>query len=79
MMYISAIISVLFGVISSYVYWIGIGLGTRMVALPHFGVNSMVYFGIMIFYDEVRKVYVREGMKKGRGMKSGWMARNTYY
>jgi hypothetical protein len=36
-----------------------IGLGGRRVACPHFGVPTMSYFMILIFYDETRKVLVR--------------------
>lgn len=66
-----------------YVPWIGIVLGSRMIAFPHFMVPSLVWFTVILFYDEVRKLFVRRGMRKD--MKSGvtyydgWLARNTLY
>jgi hypothetical protein len=41
----------------------------------------MTYFGIMLFYDETRKVFVRNGIKKinGKVKYIGWIARNTFY
>ena len=47
------------GVITSYVYQIGIGILTRAVPSPHFVVPAMAYFAIIMFYDETRKVFVR--------------------
>ena len=45
--------------ITSYVYWIGIGIGTRPIASPHFMVPTMCFFFIILLYDETRKVYLR--------------------
>lgn len=59
-----------------------IGLGGRQLASPHFGIPAMSFFMIMIFYDEARKVLVRQGIDtsvKGKIRYTGWMARNTIY
>jgi hypothetical protein len=68
-------------VITSYVVQIGIGIFTRAVPSQHFIVPSMAYFGIILFYDEVRKVFVRRGIQKidGKVKYTGWIARNTFY
>jgi hypothetical protein len=57
-------------------------LGTRQIAFPHFAVPSFSFFAIIMAYDEVRKVFLRNGMTKsrrGRTVVHGWVARNTYY
>jgi len=69
--------------ILSYVWVCNLLLGTRMIAFPHFAVPSFAYFAMIMFYDEVRKVYLRRGMIKsrttGRIKFDGWVVRNTYY
>jgi hypothetical protein len=53
-----------------------------MIASSHFCIPAMAFFSIMLFYDEVRKVYLREGIDKsvkGKIKYFGWMARNTFY
>ena len=66
-----------------YIPWIGQILGTRMIACPHFMVPSFAWFAIILFYDEVRKVHVRRGMRKdaktGVTKYDGWIARNTLW
>ena len=66
-----------------YFKWINEGLGTRMIAFPHFAIPSMSFFMIIIFYDETRKVFLRSGMvvskSTGRIKFEGWVVRNTYY
>lgn len=52
-----------------YVPWIGIVLGSRMIAFPHFMVPSLVWFRIILLYDEVRKMFIRRGIRKDK--KSG--------
>ena len=65
----------------SYITALQIGLGTRAVASPHFAVPCFTYFAIEFLYDEVRKIYVRRGIKKvGNQIKyEGWVARNTLW
>lgn len=69
--------------ILSYVPFLNLVLGTRAVALPHFGVPSFSFFVVIMSYDELRKIYVRNGMKRERGSNrvklDGWVVRNTYY
>jgi hypothetical protein len=47
-----------------YIPWIGNILGTRMLAFPHFMVPGLVWFTVIVFYDEVRKIHVRRGIRK---------------
>jgi sodium/potassium-transporting ATPase subunit alpha len=67
----------------SYIPFLNLVLGTRAVALPHFGVPSFSFFVVILSYDELRKIYVRDGMKRERGSNrvklDGWVVRNTYY
>jgi hypothetical protein len=66
-----------------YVPWIGIVLGSRMIAFPHFMVPSLLWFTIILLYDEVRKMFIRRGIRKdkksGLIFYDGWLARNTLY
>ncbi len=61
-----------------YVPWLNIGLGTRMLATPHFGVPSFPFFTVICFYDEGRKMLLRAGVNE-KGRYVGWVAQNTYY
>ena len=54
------------GIILSYVYQIGIPLGSRKLASPHFLIPAMAYFGIILFYDETKKVFMRKGFVKNK-------------
>jgi len=70
------------GLIISYVYQIGIGLGSRMLASPHFLIPAMAYFCIILFFDETKKVFMRAGFvrnKDGVLKLTGWFARNTFF
>ena len=66
-----------------YVPFLNTVLGTRMIAFPHFGIPAMSFFMVIIFYDETRKVFLRQGMvfsrSTGRIKFDGWVVRNTYY
>jgi len=66
----------------TYVPFMNIGLQTRPVAFPHLGVPIWPWVITLFLYDELRKVFVRMGMKKdayGQVKFEGWVARNTYY
>ena len=67
----------------SYIKLLNLLLGTRMIAFPHFAIPSFSYFTIIMFYDEFRKVLLRNGMvvsrTTGRTKMDGWIVRNTYY
>lgn len=67
----------------SYVSLLNLLLGTRMIAFPHFALPSFSYFAVIMFYDEVRKVYLRNGHlyseTTGKKKYDGWVIRNTYY
>ena len=68
--------------ILSYVPPLNTVLGTRMIAPVHFAIPSVSFFMVIIFYDEVRKVFLRRGMKIGSNKRikfDGWVVRNTYY
>merc|ERR1719183_228515 len=65
-----------------YVPWWNQALGTRQIAFPHFAVPSFSFFSVIMAYDELRKIFLRNGMtksKRGRTKFVGWVARNTYY
>jgi|Transcript_21574 sodium/potassium-transporting ATPase subunit alpha len=66
-----------------YVWPLNLALGTRMIAFPHFAVPTVSFFMVIIFYDETRKVFLRQGMKYSSLDKrikfEGWVVRNTYY
>lgn len=70
-------------VIIVYIPWIGNILGTRMLAFPHFMVPGLIWFTIIVFFDEVRKIHVRRGIRKdsktGTTFYDGWFARNTIW
>jgi len=69
--------------ILSYVPFLNMVLGTRQIAFPHFAVPSFSFFTVICAYDELRKVFLRRGMKysktTGRVKFDGWVIRNTYY
>lgn len=65
-----------------YVPWLNAPLGTRQIAFPHFAVPSFSFFCVIMAYDELRKIFLRNGIKKshrGRSKYEGWVVRNTYY
>jgi sodium/potassium-transporting ATPase subunit alpha len=45
-----------------YVPFLNIALGTRMIAFPHFLVPSFSFFVVIFLYDEMRKIWLRQGM-----------------
>ena len=63
----------------SYIPWLNIALGTRMLASPHFAVPSFPFFAMIFLYDEGRKSLLRAGIDKSTGRLTGWVAQNTYY
>lgn len=67
----------------AYVPFFNVIFGTRQCAFPHFAVPSFSFFTIIMAYDELRKIYLRRGMKKSevtrRVKYDGWVVRNTYY
>jgi sodium/potassium-transporting ATPase subunit alpha len=64
-----------------YVPPFNVALGTRMIAFPHFLVPSFSFFTAIFLYDEVRKIWLRQGMVRedGRLRLRGWVVQNTYY
>jgi hypothetical protein len=69
-------------IIVAYITAINRALGTRPIACPHFAIPAMSYFVIIFFFDEARKVFLRNGIDKsvkGRIRFKGWVARNTLW
>ena len=62
----------------SYIRGLNIGLGTRAVACPHFSIPAQIYFALIFFTDECRKIYVRRGIIRVKGIikYQGWLAQN---
>ena len=64
-----------------YFKWLNAALGTRMLAFPHFAVPAFPFFMMIIVYDEVRRFYIRSGLKHsmmdGRLYAEGWVALNS--
>ena len=58
-----------------YVPFLNIGLGTRQIAFAHFAVPSFSFFVAIFFYDELRKIWLRNGMVKEHGVLKlkGWI------
>lgn len=66
----------------AYIPGLQLPLGTRAVAFPHFAVPSFSFFAVIMAYDELRKIFLRGGIKKsrrGRQHYDGWVVKNTYY
>lgn len=66
----------------SYVTPFEVGLGTRAVAQPHFGIPCFSYYAMIFLYDETRKIFLRKGVdksEKGKIKYTGWIARNTFW
>lgn len=66
----TALVAILF-----YVPPLNVALGTRMIAFPHFAVPSFSFFTSIFFYDELRKIWLRNGMVRvdGRLRLKGWI------
>jgi hypothetical protein len=64
-----------------YIPALNIGLGTRQIPPAHFATPSFSFFVAIFFYDELRKIWLRDGMVRegGRLKLKGWITRNTYY
>lgn len=60
---------------------LNVALGTRAIAFPHFGAPSFSFYCAIFFYDELRKIWLRNGMTRegGKLKLKGWIVQNTYY
>jgi len=71
------------GIFLTYPKPIGGAINTRSLASPHFAVPTFIYYSVMWFYDETRRVYVRKGITKdpitGKTRFTGWFTRNTLW
>ena len=69
-----------------YIPGVQFAIGTRAIAIPHFMIPALTYFFLIMMCDEIRRFYLRQGIRreqhptKGTMMLfDGWVARNTYY
>jgi sodium/potassium-transporting ATPase subunit alpha len=64
-----------------YVPFLNTALGTRQIPFAHFAVPSFSYYVAIFFYDELRKIFLRNGMVREDGQLKlkGWIVQNTYY
>jgi hypothetical protein len=64
-----------------YVPFLNVALGTRPIPFSHFAVPSFSFFVAIFFYDELRKIWLRNGMTRENGQLklTGWIVQNTYY
>jgi sodium/potassium-transporting ATPase subunit alpha len=64
-----------------YVPFLNVALTTRQIPFPHFAVPSFSFFVAIFFYDELRKIWLRNGMTREQGQLklTGWIVQNTYY
>jgi len=78
----SLIVEIVVGALLSYVYFLNVAFNTRAIPPAYFAVPAFCNFVKILFYDEMRKIFVRRGTfinEAGRIKYSGWMARNTYW
>lgn len=72
-----------FGILLLYCLPVGKALNTRSIPSPLFAVPAMSFAAIIIFYDEVKKLYIRKGIQMDPVTQKiemkGWIARNTLY
>jgi sodium/potassium-transporting ATPase subunit alpha len=64
-----------------YVPPLNIALGTRQIPFPHFICPSFSFYATIFMYDELRKIWLRNGMvrEEGKLRFKGWIVQNTYY
>lgn len=64
-----------------YVPFLNTALGTRQIPFVHFACPSFTYYVAIFFYDEMRKIWLRNGMVReaGKLKLKGWIVQNTYY
>lgn len=64
-----------------YVPFLNDALGTRQIPFPHFAVPTFTFYVAIFFYDEMRKIWLRNGMVReaGKLKLKGWIVQNTYY
>jgi len=60
---------------------LNVALQTRGIAFPHFIAPSFSFYTMIFFYDELRKIYLRNGMvrENNKLRLRGWVVQNTYY
>lgn len=62
--------------ILTYAPWLNLALGTRQLPFPHFLVPAFGFYVAIFMYDELRKLWIRQGMIKENGKTKliGWTA-----
>jgi len=82
-MFAAVLFSFTIGVFLIYPVPIGAAINTRSLAYPHFVVPCFIYFSVIFFYDECRRVLVRRGItrnpKTGKIRLTGWLAQNNLW
>ena len=69
-------------VLVNYVPFLNFAFSSRTVAFPHFFVAAFPWFTWIILWDELRKMFVRQGLRRLSGgiiRYDGWFAQNTLY
>ena len=63
------------GAVLLYVPWLNHALGTRAIPFPHFAIPSFSFYCAIFFYDEMRKIWLRNGMERVDGVLKlrGWI------
>jgi sodium/potassium-transporting ATPase subunit alpha len=58
-----------------YTPFLNVALGTRQIPFPHFIIPSFSFYAVIFFYDELRKIYLRNGMVRidGKLRFKGWI------
>jgi len=54
-------------ILIQYLPFINIAFASRTVAFPHFFVAAFPWFTWLLLFDEIRKLYVRRGLKRMPG------------
>ena len=78
----SLVSEIVVGALLSYVYFLNVAFNTRAIPPAYFAVPALANFVKILFYDEMRKIFVRKGTTinaAGRIKYTGWMARNTFW
>lgn len=78
----SLVVEMVVGALLAYVPFLNIAFNTRAIPPAYFAVPALANFLKVLFYDEMRKIFVRRGTiltSTGRIQYKGWIARNTYW
>jgi len=66
-----------------YVPFLNVAFETRPLACPHMFIPAFSFTCLIVFFDEIRKVFLRLGIDRNKRTDmlemNGWVARNTYW